>query len=74
MKGLRKALVLIVGVTLLLIGAVMIVLPGPATVVIPLGLAILGAEFIWAQRLLNYILSKAWTMLRWLTGSAVYVD
>ncbi len=74
MKGLRKAVVLVVGVTLLLVGAAMIVLPGPATVVIPLGLAILGAEFIWAQRLLNYILTKARTMLRWLTGSAVYVD
>lgn len=30
----------------------MIVLPGPAVVVIPIGLAILATEFIWARKLL----------------------
>jgi tellurite resistance protein TerC len=30
----------------------MIVLPGPAVVVIPIGLAILATEFIWAKRIL----------------------
>jgi hypothetical protein len=35
------------------VGVFMIVLPGPATVVIPLGLAILATEFLWARRLLN---------------------
>ncbi|RIL05963.1 MAG: tellurium resistance protein TerC [Proteobacteria bacterium] len=49
----RKIIVLAVGSTLILLGAAMIVLPGPATVVIPLGLAVLGTEFVWARRLLN---------------------
>jgi hypothetical protein len=31
----------------------MIVLPGPALVVIPLGLGILGLEFAWARRWLR---------------------
>ena len=31
----------------------MIVLPGPAVVVVPLGLAILATEFIWARRWLR---------------------
>ena len=31
----------------------MIVLPGPAVVVIPVGLAILATEFVWARRLLD---------------------
>jgi len=31
----------------------MIVLPGPAIIVIPVGLGILATEFIWAKRLLN---------------------
>ena len=31
----------------------MVVLPGPAIVVIPLGLAILATEFVWARRLLQ---------------------
>ena len=38
-------MVAVVGGTLLLIGAVMVIVPGPATVVIPLGLAVLAAEF-----------------------------
>ena len=37
------------GGTVLAIGIVMIVAPGPAIVVIPTGLAILGAEFAWAK-------------------------
>jgi tellurite resistance protein TerC len=39
----------IVGVTVLAIGVVMIVTPGPALVVIPVGLAILSIEFTWAR-------------------------
>ena len=35
------------------LGVLMIVLPGPAIIVIPLGLAILGTEFAWARRLVN---------------------
>jgi len=48
----RRALILVFGTTVLLIGIAMIVLPGPAIVVIPLGLAILATEFLWARRLL----------------------
>lgn len=49
----RRLVVLVVGVTVLLVGVVMVVLPGPAVVVIPLGLAILATEFVWAARLLK---------------------
>ena len=48
----RKAAILVVGGTVLAVGAAMIVLPGPALVVIPLGVAILGTQFLWARRLL----------------------
>ena len=57
MKGvpwLRKAIVAVVGFTVVLIGVVMVVTPGPALVVIPLGLAILATEFVWAKRLLKW--------------------
>ena len=47
---LRKLIVAVIGVTILLIGVVMIALPGPAFIVIPLGLAILATEFAWARR------------------------
>jgi tellurite resistance protein TerC len=50
---LRRALVAVIGFTVLLMGVAMVVLPGPAVVVIPLGLAILATEFVWARRLLE---------------------
>lgn len=50
---LRRAVVAVIGFTVLLIGVGMVVLPGPAVVVIPLGLAILATEFVWARRLLE---------------------
>lgn len=56
LSAIRKAKRLIVGVVgsaLLLIGIAMIVLPGPAFIVIPLGLGILATEFEWARRLLK---------------------
>jgi tellurite resistance protein TerC len=47
---LRKLIVGLIGGTILLIGVALIVLPGPAFIVIPIGLAILATEFAWAQR------------------------
>jgi len=55
MKLARRIGIAIAGGTVLLIGIVMIVLPGPAIVVIPIGLAILALEFSWAQRWLDRI-------------------
>jgi uncharacterized protein (TIGR02611 family) len=46
----RRIAVAVIGGTVVLIGIAMIVLPGPALVVIPLGLGILGLEFAWARR------------------------
>ena len=51
----RRAVILVLGSTVLLVGIVMVVLPGPAAIVIPVGLAILGIEFEWARRWLNRI-------------------
>jgi len=57
-KAARRLVITIVGGTVLLLGVAMLVLPGPAMVVIPLGLAILGAEFAWARRFLGTIKEK----------------
>lgn len=51
----RRLVIAIVGGTVLLIGVAMLVLPGPAFVVIPAGLAILATEFVWARRLLRSV-------------------
>ena len=49
----RRIVITVVGMSVLLLGVVMIVTPGPAIVVIPLGLAILAIEFVWARRWLR---------------------
>lgn len=49
----RRVVVGVVGASVLAIGIAMIILPGPAFLVIPIGLAILATEFVWAKRLLR---------------------
>lgn len=55
----RRLVVIVVGFTVLLMGVAMLVLPGPAVVVIPIGLAILATEFVWAGRLLHRVKQTA---------------
>lgn len=55
----RRLVIMIAGTTVMFLGLAMIVLPGPAFVVIPLGLAILGTEFAWARRWLRLIRDSA---------------
>jgi len=45
----------------------MIFLPGPAIVVIPVGLAILATEFAWAKVLLQKLKEK----IRWKTTAKI---
>jgi tellurite resistance protein TerC len=64
----RKVVVAVLGGTVLLLGLVMLVLPGPAVLVIPAGLAILATEFLWARRALRRCKGAAWRArrsLRW---------
>lgn len=49
----RRVVVAVVGSTVLLVGLVLLVTPGPAFIVIPAGLAILAIEFEWARRWLH---------------------
>jgi len=55
----RRIAVAVVGGTVLAIGVALLVLPGPAFVVIPLGLAILGAEFAWARLWLRKVRQRS---------------
>jgi tellurite resistance protein TerC len=59
-----------VGFTVLLIGVALLVLPGPAVVVIPTGLAILATEFVWARRLLNRMKQAAGQIRSMVSGKA----
>lgn len=57
-KFVRRIVIFIVGVSVVLIGIVMFVTPGPAIIVIPAGLAILGLEFAWARHWLKLMKEK----------------
>ena len=65
-KNARRVVILLVGTSVLLVGVAMIILPGPAILVIPAGLAILATEFAWARDLLRRMKDKA----RDLSGAA----
>ena len=60
----RKVMIAVLSMTVLALGVVLIVLPGPAIVVIPLGLAILATEFLWARRLLRQFRNGANRLFR----------
>jgi uncharacterized protein (TIGR02611 family) len=51
----RRVIIAVIGFSVLLIGVALLVLPGPAFLVIPAGLAILAIEFAWARRWLQRI-------------------
>jgi len=72
----RRLIVLVVGTTVLLLGVILLVTPGPAFVVIPIGLAILSIEFAWAKHLLSRVRQgvqtgmdwRDWEEWRWMAG------
>jgi uncharacterized protein (TIGR02611 family) len=57
-KQAKRLIIIVIGFTVLLMGIAMIVLPGPAVLVIPLGLGILASELVWARRILHKIKSR----------------
>jgi uncharacterized protein (TIGR02611 family) len=63
-KVVRRVIVSVIGATVLLIGVALLVLPGPAFIVIPIGLAILATEYAWARCWLKKV--------RRMAGNVVY--
>jgi uncharacterized protein (TIGR02611 family) len=58
-KIVRRIIVTVIGATVLLIGVALLVLPGPAFIVIPIGLAILATEYAWARHWLRKVRQMA---------------
>ena len=55
----KRLIVFVIGGSVLLFGIILVFIPGPAVVVIPIGLAILATEFVWARVLLKHVKEKA---------------
>ena len=58
-KYARRIVITIVGLTVVVIGLLLFFTPGPAIVVIPIGLGILSLEYAWARRWLKLLKDKA---------------
>jgi uncharacterized protein (TIGR02611 family) len=56
---LYRVLFVLCGVVVTIAGVAMLALPGPAFVVIPIGLAMLAMEFTWAEKALEKALEQA---------------
>lgn len=69
LRQIRRLIIFFLGTSVLIVGVAMIVLPGPATVVIPAGLAILATEFVWAKRWLDYLKRRAQEVADWTINS-----
>lgn len=61
-----RILVSAVGATVVIIGLILVPLPGPGWLIVFVGLTILGTEFHWARRMLGWlrkVLARFWE--RW---------
>jgi tellurite resistance protein TerC len=70
-KWARRIVITIVGFTVLAVGLAMVVLPGPAFVVIPVGLGILSLEFAWARHWLHKVRERSTAMVETLRSNGI---
>ena len=54
----KRIAITVVGFLVILIGLILIPLPGPGWLIVFAGLAILAREYVWAERLLNHAKQK----------------
>ena len=63
----------VLGALVIVIGIIMLPLPGPGWLVIFFGLAILASEFEWAERLLRYARDKVLSWTHWVNRQPIPV-
>jgi uncharacterized protein (TIGR02611 family) len=64
LKVFRRVFIMLIGLTLLLIGVVLLVTPGPGILVILVGLSILATEFAWARITLKKVKDQTYDTSR----------
>jgi len=63
-KEAKMVIILIIGITFLLAGLALLILPGPGILIIVRGLAVLATEFIWARRILKKLRSEGKSIIK----------
>jgi hypothetical protein len=64
-----RVLWLVAGATIVIAGLAMTVFPGPAVIVLPVGMAMLAAQFSWARRLLEVGIDRGVDAKRYVASS-----
>jgi uncharacterized protein (TIGR02611 family) len=59
LQSAKRLIRIVVGFTVLILGVLLLVLPGPGLLIIFVGLATLSAEFVWARRLRDRLKQQA---------------
>ena len=63
----------VLGAVIVLVGFVLIPLPGPGWLIVFAGLALLATEFAWAERLLTFARRKVHGWTQWVTRQSLLV-
>ena len=63
----------VIGAAVVVLGIVLIPLPGPGWLIVFGGLAILATEFVWAERLLGYARRRVHGWTEWVTDQSLVV-
>lgn len=66
LRRLHKIIITVLGSAIVVIGLILVPLPGPGWLIVFIGLTLLGTEYHWARRLLGWlrsILARFWE--RW---------
>jgi len=68
-----RVVVGVLGGAIVVLGFILIPLPGPGWLIVFAGLALLSTEFAWAERLLNYARGKVHGWTQWVTHQSLLV-
>jgi len=68
-----RVVVGLLGSAIVVLGIVLIPLPGPGWLIVFAGLAVLATEFVWAERLLRYGRRRLHGWTQWVTGQSLLV-
>lgn len=68
-----RVVVALAGTAVVVLGVVLLPLPGPGWLIIFAGLALLASEFVWAQRLLHFARDRVTAWTRWVARQPVPV-
>jgi uncharacterized protein (TIGR02611 family) len=73
-RPLWRAGIGLTGLLVIVVGVILLPLPGPGWLIIFLGLAIWGTEFAWAKRLLGFARAQVERWTQWLLGQPRWVQ